>query len=75
MVQVASFGPLSASTLRQIVKREAELARMAEENADLRWLPARNSSNGSTPPFFSNDGLKKPALRSLRGKSGKKGGS
>lgn len=72
MDQVAALEQLLASALHRIAELEAELARMAEENADLRRQLAKNSSNSSKPP--SSDGLKKPAPRSLRGKSGKKSG-
>lgn len=72
MDQIVTLEQPLASALRRIAELEAELARMAEENADLRRRLAKNSSNSSKPP--SSDGLKKPAPRSLRGKSGKKSG-
>ncbi len=72
MDQVAALEQLFAMALRRITELEATLATMAEENAALRRQLAKNSNNSSKPP--SSDGLKKPAPRSLRGKSGKKSG-
>jgi transposase len=72
MDQVAALEQLLATALRRIVELEIALASLAQENADLRRQLAKNSSNSSKPP--SSDGLKKPAPRSLRGKSGKKSG-
>ncbi|MEQ8376530.1 MAG: IS66 family transposase [Roseibium aggregatum] len=79
MDQVATLEKRLAEALRRIAELDAalagmtqKLAIMSEENADLRRQVARNSSNSSKPP--SSDGPKKPAPRSLRGKSGKKSG-
>ena len=72
MEQVAALEQLLTTALRRIVELEIALASLAQENADLRRQLAKNSSNSSKPP--SSDGLKNPAPRSLRGKSGKKSG-
>jgi len=58
----------------ELVAARAEIAILAEENADLRRQLAKNSGNSGKPP--SSDGLMKkpPAPRSLRGKSGKRSG-
>ncbi len=50
------------------------IARLQQDNADLRAQLAKNSGNSGKPP--SSDGLKKPprVTGSLRGRSGKKSG-
>ena len=57
MDQVSTLEHLLATALRRIAELESALARMAQENADLRRQLAKNSSNSSKPP--SSDGLKK----------------
>jgi hypothetical protein len=73
MDQVAAYEHLLNTALRRIAELEELVAAQAQEIVDLRRQLAKNSNNSSKPP--SSDGLKKkPAPRSLRGKSGKKSG-
>jgi transposase len=72
MDQVAALEHLHNTALRRIAELDEMVAAQAQEIFDLRRQLAKNSSNSSKPP--SSDGLKKPAPRSLRGKSGKKSG-
>jgi len=63
-----------SAALGVIVRLELDMARLEQDNADLRAQLAKNSGNSGKPP--SSDGLKKPprVTKSLRGRSGKKSG-
>jgi transposase len=59
--------------LKAIIQSQSEIiAKMAIEIAELKEQLNQNSNNSSKPP--SSDGLKKPRVKSLREKSGKKAG-
>jgi regulator of replication initiation timing len=49
MDHVAALEQLLATALRRIAELDVALARMADENADLRRQLAKNSSNSSSP--------------------------
>lgn len=72
MDDITTLKELLANALRRIAELEDQVARLTQENDELRRQLGKNSRNSSKPP--SSDGLKKPAPRSLRGKSGKKSG-
>jgi transposase len=63
---------LVASLRRELVETRAELERARERIAELEARLKQNSRNSSKPP--SSEGLGKPALRSLRKKSGRRPG-
>jgi uncharacterized coiled-coil protein SlyX len=63
---------LRVSHQAQLDLLRAQLAALAAEVADLRPRLGQDSRNSSKPP--SQDGLARPAPRSLRGKSGRKPG-
>ena len=58
--------------MRTIAVLREQLSGLQSQVADLAARVASNSRNSSKPP--SSDGLAKPALKSLRGKSGRKPG-
>jgi transposase len=69
---VAELREQLAVVVGALAQRDAVIAELRAENAELRRQLGLNSGNSSKPP--STDGLAKPAPKSLRGRSGRKPG-
>jgi transposase len=69
MDDITTLQVLLADALRRLAELEDQVARLTQENDNLRQQLGKKSRNSSKRPL--SVGLNKPAPRSLRGKSSK----